>query len=285
MQRLCRAHLRSLTTKIDKWNCMHIRLDQGEQVAQEQLAAIVAEAKAKNLKAAWLNSQGSPEVVAPAFATGFKFHIAHEDQFVMYQWLLSDQDSTLPPPISHQLGVSSVCLNSKGQLLMVKDKGTLKFYGDYWKLPGGRVDLHENIADASVREIFEECGLNCNFKSILGFRETLSHPNVPMGRGDIFYITRVELKDLGEDSITMCERELYDAQWVNIDEISSSKDSKYNVSAIGEAILSVVRDGLDKGWDDVDITLKKYEWTQDENITNKGIQKILKNRSFTFYRR
>lgn len=60
----------------------------------------------------------------------------------LYNWLKEDQESTLPPPLTHQVGVSAFILNSKKQVLIVKDKGTVKFYGDYWKLPGGRVDLY-----------------------------------------------------------------------------------------------------------------------------------------------
>ena len=46
-------------------------------------------------------------------------------------------------------------------------------YGAKWRLPGGRVDLHETIAQAAERELFEECGIKAKFESILGFRETL----------------------------------------------------------------------------------------------------------------
>ena len=46
-------------------------------------------------------------------------------------------------------------------------------YGAKWRLPGGRVDLHETIAEAAERELFEECGIDARFESILGFRETL----------------------------------------------------------------------------------------------------------------
>lgn len=46
-------------------------------------------------------------------------------------------------------------------------------YGAKWRLPGGRVDLHETIAQAAERELFEECGIQAKFESVLGFRETL----------------------------------------------------------------------------------------------------------------
>lgn len=227
------------------------------------------------VKAAWLHLKNSPEVIPAAASLGFKFQGAIGDSVLMYNWLLTGQDSTLPPPTTHQMGVSSVCLNKKGQILMVKDKGTLKFYGDYWKLPGGRVDMNEDLATASVREMWEETGIKTKFKSILGFRETLAHPNVALGASDMFYITRVELEDENQDQINFCTRELYDCQWVDRDLVGTEE---FNVSAVGNAIFSVVDDGVKHGWDTVDISLKKF-------VLPEADAKKFKRNSFSFYRR
>ena len=273
---------RPLTTKVDGWNCLQLKLEKHEKITDTQLSKIISEAKDNNCKAIWLHSQGQPENIPVAFRHNFKFHIAHEDQYVLSSWLLDESEghvNSLPPTITHQLGVSAVCLNKKGQILMIKDTGTVKFYGNYWKLPGGRVDLFEDLATASVRETFEECGIKTKFKSILGFRETMNHPNVPMNRSDIFYITRVELENENEDTITMCERELLDAKWVDIDKIGSKE---FPVSKVGEAILSVVHDGLANGWDSVDVKMKTWEWEVDDKDKN---DKLAGLRRFSFYRR
>ena len=44
-----------------------------------------------------------------------------------------------------------------------------------WKLPGGLVETSESIHEAVVREVWEETGINAEFKSILGFRELLKY--------------------------------------------------------------------------------------------------------------
>ena len=199
---------------------MTIKASPSEQVSQSELSNLINQAKTENCKAIWLHLDNSPDAIPLAFQLNknFQFHIAHEKKAILSLWLKGeDEINTLPPPLTHQLGVSSVCFKDldtdQAKILLVKDKGTVKFYGDYWKLPGGRVDLFESIADASEREMFEECGVKTKFKSILGFRETLVHPNVPMNRADMFYITRCVLADPNNDKITITsQRKLNDGR-------------------------------------------------------------------------
>lgn len=267
---------RSLKTYTDKWNCLQIKINENDNIENLDLDDLIDQAKSDcpDLKAAWLHADGQPALIPTAFQAGFKFHVAHDDRFVMYNWLKEGQDSTLPPPLTHQVGVCGFILNAKKQVLIIKDKGTQLFYGDYWKLPGGRVDLYEPISKAAEREILEECGVTCEFKSVLGFRETLKHPNVHLERADIFFITRLELKNPEEDTINFCKQELVDAAWVDLKDIGSEK---YPVSPVFWAIMSVVDDGMED-WDKVDITRKSFEM---------GIGKTEqeKKRTFSFYRR
>ena len=44
-----------------------------------------------------------------------------------------------------------------------------------WKLPGGLVETGESLEEASLREVWEETGVKCDFKGVLGFRELLKY--------------------------------------------------------------------------------------------------------------
>lgn len=54
-------------------------------------------------------------------------------------------------------GVCAVLSNSSGELLFGKRKNTYK--AGWYGLPGGRVELNEQLAAAIAREVYEETGL------------------------------------------------------------------------------------------------------------------------------
>jgi ADP-ribose pyrophosphatase YjhB (NUDIX family) len=62
------------------------------------------------------------------------------------------------------VGVSTLVLD-QGRALLVK-RGKAPLFG-YWSLPGGHVELGESLAEAAVREVREETGLDAdNLKAI-----------------------------------------------------------------------------------------------------------------------
>ena len=76
-----------------------------------------------------------------------KMRIPHE--IFYYQ-----EDSSPIPNVPLHPGVSAVILNPEGKALIMK-----RAHGDYWCLPGGRIDQDESAQQCCIRETFEETGL------------------------------------------------------------------------------------------------------------------------------
>lgn len=67
------------------------------------------------------------------------------------------------------VGTSAILFNEDGKFLLTKreDNGQ-------WCLPGGAVEPGESVAEACVREVFEETGLRVRVKRLVG---VYSHPD------------------------------------------------------------------------------------------------------------
>ena len=86
-----------------------------------------------------------------------------------------------------------------------------------WKLPGGLMDLGEEISDAVVREVLEETGVKARFKSILNFRH---QHGAAFGRDDIYIVCLMEPE--GDESIRHDEKEIAACAWLPMDEYVAS---------------------------------------------------------------
>lgn len=70
---------------------------------------------------------------------------------------------THKPQVTPKIAVNGVVLNDKGEVLLAKrtDNGL-------WCIPGGHMDLGENLAQACVREFLEETGLKVEVVKLVG---------------------------------------------------------------------------------------------------------------------
>jgi ADP-ribose pyrophosphatase YjhB (NUDIX family) len=89
--------------------------------------------------------------------------------------------------------VNVVVANDAGEILLIRrtDNGN-------WAVPGGAIDLGESVAQAAVRETFEESGIEC---AITGIVRIYSDP-----RHVIFYTSNGEARQ--EFSIVLIARPL-----------------------------------------------------------------------------
>lgn len=129
---------------------------------------------------------------------------------------LREGENKIPPFATHLVGVAGLVLNAKKEVLLVKEQSKrisgwqvafLLFYPWYFlvcaathppcccrdspsvhrlpsirKLPGGFCNLGEEFGVAACREVEEETGVKCEFKSVLALRH---QHNVAFGRSDM----------------------------------------------------------------------------------------------------
>jgi len=116
-------------------------------------------------------------------------------------------------------GARAVILDGSGRVLLVRQRHESR---DIWMAPGGAIEEGENAAQAAVREVMEETGLDVEIKALLWHVEEVSEK-----RGQRFVnfflaeLSGGELK-LGEDP----EREeggqvLAEARFMSKEEINS----------------------------------------------------------------
>eukprot|EP00549_Striatella_unipunctata_P002186 CAMPEP_0118673422 /NCGR_PEP_ID=MMETSP0800-20121206/310_1 /TAXON_ID=210618 ORGANISM="Striatella unipunctata, Strain CCMP2910" /NCGR_SAMPLE_ID=MMETSP0800 /ASSEMBLY_ACC=CAM_ASM_000638 /LENGTH=298 /DNA_ID=CAMNT_0006568477 /DNA_START=295 /DNA_END=1191 /DNA_ORIENTATION=- len=129
---------------------------------------------------------------------GFKYHNAEDDLANLFIWLKTDTECKIPTYATHQVGVGAIVVNSRDEILCVRE---LRKNYMPWKVPGGLAELGEQLDQAVEREVLEETGIQCEFKSVVAMRHT---HNLQFGRSDLYFVCRlqpVESKDPADGTI------------------------------------------------------------------------------------
>lgn len=112
----------------------------------------------------------------------------------------------------------AIVLNNKNEILMLKIQRDDQFGNAiYYETPGGGVNENENLEDATIREVQEECGLDVEIISEIGMVED-DYNLIHRHNISAYFLTRVK-------NYTNLNREFYETQWIkdmiyfNIDEL------------------------------------------------------------------
>ena len=63
---------------------------------------------------------------------------------------------------THIVATDGIVENGNGEILLVKNR-----YRDIWTIPGGQVEVGENLVDALIREIKEESGIDAKVDKLV----------------------------------------------------------------------------------------------------------------------
>ncbi len=85
------------------------------------------------------------------------------------EWIALDRGYPTP-----KLDVRAFIQNDDGHILLVQERSD-----GCWTLPGGWCDIGDSPADAVVREVVEETGLECQAVQLLALFDKHKHPHPP----------------------------------------------------------------------------------------------------------
>jgi 8-oxo-dGTP pyrophosphatase MutT (NUDIX family) len=163
------------------------------------------------LKVAWLQIPLERSTLIPvAVEAGFHFHHCSAHEIILLRRL--QPDAFLFPYASHYVAAGAVVLTDDDQLLVVVERHRDPTRSTFYKLPGGMLDDGEHIADAAVREVREETGIETRFESLVCFRHM---HNSSFGKSNIYFICRLTPLTT---HITRDEVEIAEAFWMPVDE-------------------------------------------------------------------
>ncbi len=168
-------------------------------------------------------------LIAAAAAAGFTFHHSQAHYTMMVLQLLPT--ALVPGYATHYIGVGGVVINDERELLVVSElhRNSAR---PYYKLPGGALHPGEHLAEAAVREVMEETGVETKFDSLVCFRHWHGYR---YGRSDIYFVAR--LTPLSK-AITKQDDEIDDCLWMPVEEY-------LNHDLVGAFNREIVRSALE----------------------------------------
>jgi len=164
----------------------------------------------------WLEIPIKQAALIPvAVESGFAYHHTGDGYLLLTCCLV--EGSHIPPYASHYIGAGGVVVTEDRELLVVREKFGFAGRPATLKLPGGALRSGEHLADAVVREVLEETGVETEFQSVVCFRHWHGYR---YGKSDIYFVCR--LTPLSRE-ITMQTQEIQECIWMPVGEFLSSE--------------------------------------------------------------
>jgi len=183
---------------------------------REALAASLREWRELRLKSAWLRV---PLRLAPLMSVAselrFAVHHGHGECVVLKRWLRPELEDKVPPFATHQVGVAGFVLTPDNELLVMKEQGARK---RNWKMAGGLLDPGETFGEAACREVLEETGVQCRFRSVLAFWH---RHGLQWGQSDLYVVCRLEPESR---TLNIDPEEVSDCRWIPVEEFLRTED-------------------------------------------------------------
>lgn len=120
--------------------------------------------------------------------------------------------------------------------LIVKDHHVLMIkrdkepFANLWSIPGGKIEKHEYVSDAVIREIEEEIGVSCNIDSYLGTISELVSNGDTLDRHHLIHVFQLSIVD---------GTPIDGSQWFSISTLDQENDiTPSDVAIIQELLIN-----------------------------------------------
>eukprot|EP01062_Namystynia_karyoxenos_P056949 TRINITY_DN47896_c0_g1_i1.p1 TRINITY_DN47896_c0_g1~~TRINITY_DN47896_c0_g1_i1.p1 ORF type:complete len:360 (+),score=126.45 TRINITY_DN47896_c0_g1_i1:64-1080(+) len=196
------------------------------------LTASIAEWRRMGKRGVWVKVPTELVRLLPVIVEefGFSFHHAERAYVVLNKWLPERLPCSLPNNATHTVGVGAVVLNSRGEVLMVRERSGPAARLGIWKLPTGMVDAGEEMHHAVVREVKEETGLVVRFEGFAAFRSSHAGNLAHEGKTNLYFVARCTALT---EEINLADGEIAEARWFSADEAEAqpfpAKGTVYDV--------------------------------------------------------
>ena len=156
-----------------------------------------------------------------------------ETQYLMLTLAL-EEGAFVPAHATHYTGAGGVVLNDQQELLVVSERyRNAPNQTPRFKLPGGALHAGEHLAEAVVREVLEETGVQTRFEALVCFRHWHGYR---FGKSDIYFVCR--LKPLSSEIVRQ-EEEIDACVWMPVsDYLADENVSIFNKRIVQAALES-----------------------------------------------
>ena len=219
-----RADQTILPYAVNAYNDIEVTIEEKDvdiEIFQSRLSQSIAYWKAQGQKAIWLTLPDSCIRYLPSLADQkFQFHHYKDKKIIMTLWLLEDIESILPNYPAHQAAVCGLVIDDQNNILAVRNS-----YDTVIKMPGGGIELGEQLGQAAMREVKEETDIDTEFVALVAFRHGgkfsvgMGDSCAPQDYSSKFYFCCL-LKPLNH-TIAKQESEIDDACWMPYSEFKA----------------------------------------------------------------
>lgn len=125
----------------------------------------------------------------------------------------------------YMLYVLAIIENASGEMLITRRGPHESYAAGWWEIPGGAVDSGESPAQAVVREVKEEVGLDVSKEDLT---PVYTYANVDSDAGDNYFVDFFHFHlDISDSDISLGNEDTVDFAFASWDDIVKLNDEKH----------------------------------------------------------